>query len=99
MSYEGEKMIKKAFVKVMLKEEVLDSQGKAVLSVLKSSGYDNVKDVRIGKYIELTIDLDILNKSTEGKTYTVEEEIEEISRKVLSNPLIEEFNIEIKNKK
>ncbi len=84
-------MAKKAFIKVMLKEEVLDPQGKAVLSVLKSSGFGNVKDVRVGKYIELDF-----NEDKSGKRRPLEEEAEEISEKVLSNPLIEEFSIEIK---
>ena len=84
-------MVKKAFIKVTLKEEVLDPQGKAVLSVLKSSGYGNVKDVRVGKYIELDF-----NEDKSGKRRPLEEEAEEISEKVLSNPLIEEFSIEIK---
>ncbi|MDA8157878.1 MAG: phosphoribosylformylglycinamidine synthase subunit PurS [Deltaproteobacteria bacterium] len=84
-------MVKKAFIKVTLKEEVLDPQGKAVLSVLKSSGYGNVKDVRVGKYIELDF-----NEDESGKRRPLKEEAEEISEKVLSNPLIEEFSIEIK---
>jgi phosphoribosylformylglycinamidine synthase len=84
-------MAKKAFIKVTLKEEVLDPQGKAVLSVLKSSGYGNVKDVRVGKYIELDF-----NEDESGKRRPLKEEAEEISEKVLSNPLIEEFSIEIK---
>lgn len=86
-------MDKKAYVKVTLKEEVLDPQGKAVLSVLKSSGYENVKDVRVGKYIELSISAGPDgNKPNEDLV----KEIEELSGKVLSNPLIEEFDIEIK---
>jgi phosphoribosylformylglycinamidine synthase PurS subunit len=85
-------MGKKAMIKVTLKEEVLDPQGKAVLSVLKSSGYNNIKDVRVGKYIELTIDSDKEDKSKAE----LNGEIKEISEKVLSNPLIEEFDIEIK---
>ncbi|MDA8053998.1 MAG: phosphoribosylformylglycinamidine synthase subunit PurS [Deltaproteobacteria bacterium] len=84
---------KKAMIKVTLKEEVLDPQGKAVLSVLKSSGYNNIKDVRVGKYIELTIDSD---KEDKSKDDMLNGEIKEISEKVLSNPLIEEFDIEIK---
>ena len=84
---------KKAMIKVTLKEEVLDPQGKAVLSVLKSSGYNNIKDVRVGKYIELTIDSD---KEDKSKADMLNGEIKEISEKVLSNPLIEEFDIEIK---
>lgn len=93
MPNKEEKMVKKAFIKVTLKEEVLDPQGKAVLSVLKSSGYGNVKDVRVGKYIELDFNED---KSESGERRTIKEEAEEISEKVLSNPLIEEFSIEIK---
>ncbi len=81
-------MIKKAVVKVTLKEEVLDPQGKAVLSVLKSSGYNNVRGVRVGKYIELEIE-------TGKNTVLIENEVKEISEKVLSNPLIENFDIEI----
>ncbi|MCL4322066.1 MAG: phosphoribosylformylglycinamidine synthase subunit PurS [Deltaproteobacteria bacterium] len=84
-------MSKKAMIKITLKEEVLDPQGKAVLSVLKSSGYNNIKDVRVGKYIELFID-----SGTENPRGSLDEEVKEISEKVLSNPLIEEFKIEIK---
>lgn len=89
-------MTKKAFIKVTLKEEVLDPQGKAVLSVLKSSGYNNVEDVRVGKYIEMDISSGKCDKSGGDKSAELNDEIKEISEKVLSNPLIEEFSIEIK---
>lgn len=82
-------MSKKAMIKVTLKDEVLDPQGKAVLSILKSSGYDNIKDVRVGKYIEIFID-------DKNKRNGLDEEIHEISEKILSNPLIEEFSITTK---
>lgn len=85
-------MAKKAYVIIKLKEEVLDPQGKAVLSVLESSGYKNVTDVRIGKYIELTLK-DVKDKSVPKE---LESEIKEISEKILSNPLMEEFRVEIK---
>ncbi len=93
-------MVKKAMIKVTLKEEVLDPQGKAVLSVLRSSGYSDIKDVRVGKYIELFIGSENKsrrgskdNKNTKNK---LNKEIREISEKILSNPLIEEFSITIK---
>lgn len=98
-------MSEKAMIRVTLKEEVLDPQGKAVLSVLKSSGYNNIKDVRVGKYIELYVDSDNSSVSSEikaepdaGKNAKMElsDEIREISEKILSNPLIEEFSITIK---
>ena len=87
-------MPKKAFIKIKLKEEVLDPQGKAVLSVIKSSGYGNIGDARVGKYIELTIE----DKKAHSKAASLklEDEIREISEKILSNPLMEEFSIELK---
>jgi phosphoribosylformylglycinamidine synthase len=87
-------MKNKAVVKVKLKDEVLDPQGKAVLSVLKSSGYNNIKDVRIGKYIELEFNVENNAKNNDD---TLMAELKEISEKVLSNPLIEYFDIEIIN--
>ena len=87
-------MPKKAFIKIKLTEEVLDPQGKAVLSVIKSSGYGNIGDARVGKFIELTIK----DKKTNSKAASLklEDEIREISEKILSNPLMEEFSIELK---
>ena len=46
----------KAKVYVTLKKAVLDPQGKAVLGALKSMDFKEVKDVRIGKFMELEID-------------------------------------------
>ena len=46
----------KATVYVTLKEGVLDPQGSAVLGSLHSIGFAEVGDVRIGKYIEVTLD-------------------------------------------
>ena len=45
----------KATVYVTIKENVLDTQGKAVQGGLHSMGYDEVDAVRIGKYMELTL--------------------------------------------
>ncbi len=92
-------MTKKAIIKIKLKEEVLDPQGKAVLSVLKSSGYGNIEDVRVGKYIELSVDTKKKYKFSgagAAESGKLEDEINEISEKILSNPLMEEFSIEIK---
>ncbi len=122
--------ITKATVKVILKDEVLDPQGKAVLSVLKSSGYNNIEDVRVGKHIELTIrQNNIINNinnidnidahdgnnnngdvndnigisgssknNMSGLTQKMlTEELKDISEKILSNPVIENFDIEINN--
>ncbi|OCA88588.1 phosphoribosylformylglycinamidine synthase subunit PurS [Bacillus sp. FJAT-27225] len=76
----------KVKVYVTLKESVLDPQGKAVSNALHSLGYEEVKDVRIGKYMELFIE-------TEGRD--AETVVREACEKLLSNPVIEDYRYEI----
>ena len=76
----------KVKVFVTLKESVLDPQGKAVSNALHSLGYEEVADVRIGKYMELFID------PSERDTETV---VREACEKLLSNPVIEDYRYEI----
>jgi len=71
----------KARVVVMLKPAVLDPQGRAVLGGLHSLGYDEVKDVRVGKEILLTIE--------DGPE--AEARVKEMCDKLLANPVIEDF--------
>ncbi len=70
---------------VRLKDVVLDPQGQTVLNAISKLGYDFVNDVRVGKMFELEID---------DRAVNVEKKVEEIASKLLSNPIIEEFNIE-----
>ena len=72
---------------VTLKKGILDPQGKAVQHSLHTLGYTSVKDVRIGKYIEI----DIGDPSKEA----VEARIKEMCHKLLANPIIEDFRYEI----
>ena len=76
-------------VNVHLKEEILDPQGRAILSALKSFDLDGVKDVRQGKQIKIIFEEDLtpnrLNK------------INQIANDLLSNPIIENFSIEVVN--
>ena len=76
----------KVKVYVTLKRGVLDPQGKAIRNSLKSLGYDEVKDVRLGKFIELNID-DNTEQSIKGR-------IDEMSKKLLANTVIEDFRYE-----
>ncbi|OCA82941.1 phosphoribosylformylglycinamidine synthase subunit PurS [Pseudobacillus wudalianchiensis] len=76
----------KVKVFVTLRESVLDPQGKAVQQSLTNLGYEGVQDVRIGKYMELTID---------GNTQDVEKTVKEVCEKLLSNPVIEDYRYEI----
>ena len=70
---------------VTLKKEVLDPQGKVVGQTLKNMGYNNVVSVRQGKYFE--IELDETDKEKAKKI------IEEISKKLLTNIVIEDYKI------
>lgn len=74
-------------VKVMPLKELLDPQGKAVISGLGNLGFNNVEDVRVGKNISLQI-----NATSEEEARKI---AEEASRKLLANPVMEYFEIEI----
>lgn len=67
------------------KEGVLDPQGQAALNALKSLGYGEVEDVRIGKYIILSLKAG--EASEEGR-------VKEMCEKLLANPIIEDYRIE-----
>jgi phosphoribosylformylglycinamidine synthase subunit PurS len=76
----------KVNVYVTLKPSLLDSQGKVVQGALENLGYSNVAGVRIGKYIELDIN------DGNGK---LNEDVDDMCRKLLSNPVIEDYRFEI----
>jgi phosphoribosylformylglycinamidine synthase len=72
-------------VKVMPLKELLDPQGKAVMGGLENLGLGGVEDVRIGKNISLQINADSADKAKQIA--------EEASRKLLSNPVMEYFEV------
>jgi len=72
---------------VTLKKDVLDPQGKVVNQTLKNMGYKNVINVRQGKYFE--IELNEINKDKAKKI------VEEISKKLLANIVIEDYTINL----
>jgi len=78
----------KAKVYVTLKPSVLDPQGKAIHHAVETIGYKTIADVRQGKYFEIT--LDDSTSATEAHA-----EISRLARDVLSNPVIEDFRIEL----
>lgn len=77
----------KAKVYVTLKKSVLDPQGKAVQHALSSIGFGEVKDVRVGKFIEL--DLGTADKAQ------AEQKIKTMCEKLLANTVIEDFKYEL----
>ena len=78
-----------ARIKIILRKSLLDPQGKTVEHSLQSLGYKNIKDTRIGKYVELSIDAD----SEKG----AEQIAREACQKLLANPVMEDFEFDIKS--
>lgn len=74
-------------IKVMPLKELLDPQGKAVMGGLESLGLNNIEDVRIGKNITLTIGAENADQARQIA--------EEASKKLLSNPVMEYFEIKV----
>ena len=75
----------KALVHVTLKPDVLDPQGKAIQHACASLGYDAVEDVRQGKLFEVK-----LAASDEAQARRL---LEELCRKLLANPVIEDYTV------
>ena len=72
-------------VLVQLKPGLLDPQGKAVEGSLPAMGWTNVSGVRVGRHVELTIEADS-ERAAQGQ-------VEEMAQRLLSNPVIEDFQI------
>jgi len=80
-------MIFTAHINVMPLKELLDPQGKAVMSGLGNLGLSQVKDVRIGKHIVLQVEAE---NAESAKAIA-----EESARKVLSNQVMEQFDVQV----
>jgi len=78
----------KAKVYVNLKSGVLDPQGKAIQHSVELLGFSGISDVRQGKYFEISLD-DAVGDSE------AREQVEKMAREVLSNPIIEDYRVEI----
>jgi phosphoribosylformylglycinamidine synthase PurS subunit len=78
----------KAYVYVSLKKSVLDPQGKTIQSALKKMGYKGLEEVRQGKYFELTLNGGLAPNEAAA-------EVTRIAREVLTNPVIEEFQVRL----
>jgi phosphoribosylformylglycinamidine synthase PurS subunit len=78
----------KAKVYVNLKAGVLDPQGKAIQHSVELLGFSGIEDVRQGKYFEIALDDSV-------DTQRARESVEKMAREVLSNPIIEDYRVEI----
>ncbi len=78
----------KAKVYVTLKPSVLDPQGKAIHHSVELLGFEQIEDVRQGKYFEIALD-SALSETDARKV------AERIAQNVLANPVIEDYRVEI----
>lgn len=77
----------KARIYVTLKEGILDPQGRAVQQSLQTLGFSSIKDVRIGKFLEVDIQ--------ETDHSAGEAQVKSICEKLLANPVIENYRFEL----
>ena len=70
---------------ITLKKEVLDPQGKVIKSALDGMGFNNINEIRQGKYFEIDID--------EKDKKKAEEQVENMCKKLLANLVIENYRI------
>lgn len=76
-----------AKVYVTLKPSVLDSQGAVVQSALASLGFTGVAGVRMGKYIEITLQT--------GARAKARAQVQQMGQRLLANPVIETFRFDL----
>ena len=76
-----------AKIYITLKKDVLDPQGSVIANSLKSLGFNNIEDVRHGKFIE--VKLNTKNKERANK------QLNEMCEKLLANLVIEDYKVEI----
>jgi phosphoribosylformylglycinamidine synthase len=77
----------RARVYVTLKPSVFDPQGRVVADALTQMGYDDVKDVRQGKFFEVEL--------SDGDASSAKARVTEMADKLLANPVIESYRVEI----
>jgi phosphoribosylformylglycinamidine synthase subunit PurS len=79
----------KATVYVRLKGEVLDPQGRAVQKALDTLGVSGVRDVRVGKLIEIQLD------SSQHQGAELDAQLRKMCDELLANPVIEDYEIKL----
>ena len=80
--------MKVIYPKMTLKKDVIDPQGKVVRQTLKNMGYNEIENVRQGKYFEIGLNVNDKNKA--------EKIVQEICNKLLVNTIIENYTINYK---
>ncbi len=81
----------RAVVRITLRKGILDVQGKAVENALHAIDFDTISDVRIGRYVELNVKA---NDTEAAKVL-----VADACKKLIANPIIEDFDIQIEEVK
>ena len=79
----------KAKIIITPKKAVVDPQGKTVKSALEQLGHKNIEAVHVGKYLEIEL------AANGGNPAAVRKQLEDACHKFLSNPVIEDYRLEI----
>lgn len=77
----------KAQIIITPKKAVLDPQGKTVQGALEHLGYAGIREVRVGKYLEIEL--------SGADRETARRQLDEACRRFLSNPVIEDYRLEL----
>jgi phosphoribosylformylglycinamidine synthase subunit PurS len=77
----------KARIVVRLRPGILDPQGTTIRRALEGLGFPEVRDMRVGKVLDLTLD--------ETDAGRARQRLEEMCRKLLANPVIEDYTCEV----
>lgn len=77
----------KAKIVITPKKAVLDPQGKTVQNALEHMGYNDIRAVHVGKYIEIEL--------ADGDREAARKQMDDACHKILSNPVIEDYRFEI----
>lgn len=77
----------RAIIKITLRKKILDPQGKVVENSLHNLNFNQLRDVRIGKIIEMTVDVEDENEARML--------VESACKKLLANPVTEDFEYEV----
>jgi phosphoribosylformylglycinamidine synthase PurS subunit len=88
----------RARVYVTLKPSVFDPQGRVVADALSSLGYEDVQDVRQGKFFDLELndtDPATASLSAEARRAKAEARVTEMADRLLANPVIESYRVEV----
>ncbi|MEM1514118.1 MAG: phosphoribosylformylglycinamidine synthase subunit PurS [Candidatus Thermoplasmatota archaeon] len=79
----------KVRVEIKLKKGIVDPEGKNILKALNLLGFKNIKNVKTSKIVEMLID--------EKDENNVAKEVEEMCKKLLVNPVVNDYSVEIEN--